>query len=111
APPRLLSLHRCCASPHLNSFPTRRSSDLDGHRVDLLAQEPLYVVVELLELRPLPPQHGERVDVIEEEVPEEELAEEGPPRPLLRSEEHTSELQSRFDLVCRLLLEKKKERE
>src|SRR5207249_10096728 len=29
-----------------------------------------------------------------------------PPRS--RSEEHTSELQSRFDLVCRLLLEKKK---
>src|SRR5438067_8730577 len=27
-----------------------------------------------------------------------------------RSEEHTSELQSRFDLVCRLLLEKKKQR-
>src|SRR5699024_12676106 len=25
-----------------------------------------------------------------------------------RSEEHTSELQSRFDIVCRLLLEKKK---
>src|SRR5207249_11482598 len=33
-----------------------------------------------------------------------------PPRPRrrVRSEEHTSELQSRFDLVCRLLLEKKK---
>src|SRR5206468_11537303 len=37
-----------------------------------------------------------------------------PPRPyrtgrvLQRSEEHTSELQSRSDLVCRLLLEKKK---
>src|SRR5699024_11803238 len=39
-----------------------------------------------------------------------------PPQPLygpdqeafiIRSEEHTSELQSRFDLVCRLLLEKK----
>src|SRR5699024_12180657 len=28
-----------------------------------------------------------------------------------RSEEHTSELQSRFDLVCRLLLEKKKHNE
>src|SRR5699024_12126821 len=28
-------------------------------------------------------------------------------RPWARSEEHTSELQSRFDLVCRLLLEKK----
>src|SRR5699024_11860794 len=27
---------------------------------------------------------------------------------VFRSEEHTSELQSRFDLVCRLLLEKKK---
>src|SRR5438105_11408447 len=29
---------------------------------------------------------------------------------VLRSEEHTSELQSRVDLVCRLLLEKKKEK-
>src|SRR5699024_12043350 len=27
-----------------------------------------------------------------------------------RSEEHTSELQSRFDIVCRLLLEKKKDK-
>src|SRR5438105_7722917 len=35
-----------------------------------------------------------------------------PPSPLgrgSRSEEHTSELQSRVDLVCRLLLEKKNE--
>src|SRR2546422_4482029 len=31
-----------------------------------------------------------------------------PPRILSRSEEHTSELQSRLHLVCRLLLEKKK---
>src|SRR5699024_12233350 len=30
-----------------------------------------------------------------------------PHAPQLRSEEHTSELQSRFELVCRLLLEKK----
>src|SRR5438067_4956444 len=29
-------------------------------------------------------------------------------RSAVRSEEHTSELQSRFDIVCRLLLEKKK---
>src|SRR5947207_5182959 len=29
-------------------------------------------------------------------------------KPVLRSEEHTSELQSHSDLVCRLLLEKKK---
>src|SRR3712207_8874167 len=44
----------------------------------------------------------------------------GPPRPsssarpnedlLVRSEEHTSELQSRQYLVCRLLLEKKKQK-
>src|SRR5439155_4764954 len=32
------------------------------------------------------------------------------PPPTWRSEEHTSELQSRGHLVCRLLLEKKKER-
>src|SRR2546429_4553628 len=31
-------------------------------------------------------------------------------RPDVRSEEHTSELQSRLHLVCRLLLEKKKQR-
>src|SRR5687768_18260411 len=30
-------------------------------------------------------------------------------RPRVRSEEHTSELQSRLHLVCRLLLEKKKQ--
>src|SRR5256885_4483364 len=32
------------------------------------------------------------------------------PRAMLRSEEHTSELQSPCNLVCRLLLEKKKKR-
>src|SRR2546428_9412035 len=33
----------------------------------------------------------------------------GPQYAISRSEEHTSELQSRSDLVCRLLLEKKKD--
>src|SRR5438105_11152791 len=33
-----------------------------------------------------------------------------PARAPIRSEEHTSELQSRVDLVCRLLLEKKKKK-
>src|SRR2546422_4454118 len=42
-----------------------------------------------------------------------EVARQGPSRheaegPVRRSEEHTSELQSRLHLVCRLLLEKKK---
>src|SRR5688572_32229177 len=32
----------------------------------------------------------------------------GVPRDMIRSEEHTSELQSQSNLVCRLLLEKKK---
>src|SRR5438132_8521271 len=35
----------------------------------------------------------------------------GVPRDVSRSEEHTSELQSHSDLVCRLLLEKKKPQE
>src|SRR5699024_11502585 len=39
---------------------------------------------------------------------EEGLKEYGVNAEIERSEEHTSELQSRFDLVCRLLLEKKK---
>src|SRR5690606_41933204 len=47
---------------------------------------------------PRAPPHGDRVRVVEGEV-----------RGLhARSEEHTSELQSRENLVCRLLLEKKK---
>src|SRR2546421_9335553 len=37
------------------------------------------------------------------------LAEPQLPQEVVRSEEHTSELQSRSDLVCRLLLEKKKQ--
>src|SRR5690349_22029916 len=38
------------------------------------------------------------------------VAEAGPVVVQKRSEEHTSELQSRRDLVCRLLLEKKKKK-
>src|SRR5206468_11913414 len=40
---------------------------------------------------------------------QESGARSGPPAGAARSEEHTSELQSRSDLVCRLLLEKKKQ--
>src|SRR2546427_9117949 len=35
----------------------------------------------------------------------------GPYGPAIRSEEHTSELQSQSNLVCRLLLEKKKKKQ
>src|SRR5690606_41305087 len=56
--------------------------------------------------------HGERVDVSALDRARDR-ARRNPPREQLaqrriRSEEHTSELQSRENLVCRLLLEKKK---
>src|SRR2546429_6905900 len=64
--------------PSPTPFPTRRSSDLVGAQ---------YLVVDVAPSR-------ERAD-----------HERGDADP--RSEEHTSELQSRLHLVCRLLLEKK----
>src|SRR5436309_8080974 len=84
---------------HLHSFPTRRSSDLspipDGVASPLPTRK----------ARPRRAQRGSR------RLPRAR-------RPVLvrlsrapilkRSEEHTSELQSREKLVCRLLLEKKK---
>src|SRR2546422_6307506 len=61
----------------------------------------------LHDVRPVParPQPGR------DEQPPGELSRQRPSHreaELLRSEEHTSELQSRLHLVCRLLLEKKK---
>src|SRR2546427_4818309 len=50
-------------------------------------------------------------DVLEEEVPFEvfgRTAVQAAKQRIIRSEEHTSELQSQSNLVCRLLLEKKK---
>src|SRR5687768_17790997 len=49
----------------------------------------------------------QRPDARQHELPPE-LAPAGRERRARRSEEHTSELQSRLHLVCRLLLEKKK---
>src|SRR5207253_98830 len=53
---------------------------------------------------------GEKGDVSREAIPDEKKQMKTPvtPTPVPRSEEHTSELQSRGHLVCRLLLEKKK---
>src|SRR6266496_1012126 len=69
----------CCGDHRdLHSFPTRRSSDLSGH--------------------PHTPRYR---------IPDGYVAWRGVAGgSLLRSEAHTSELQSRRDLVCRLLLEK-----
>src|SRR3989454_5422574 len=55
------------------------------------------------------PHRGERVlDLVGH--PARHLAESPQPLGLERSEEHTSELQSPCNLVCRLLLEKKKKK-
>src|SRR5699024_11481692 len=110
-PSRVPSPARCCAffvsasaPPRaLHSFPTRRSSDLTD---SLLPEMPL----------PAPEREGNGSDGL---PPRERTVRERPLKRLrirqkgciVRSEEHTSELQSRFDLVCRLLLEKKNMKE
>src|SRR5204863_9176271 len=104
-PPRR---RRLCTSSSLPSpldrrplapFPTRRSSDLvledlhgRGHRADLVAASRMR------------DRHG-LVALGEDTVPVPHTGR----RDEIRSEEHTSELQSRRELVCRLLLEKKKQ--
>src|SRR5204862_8316114 len=81
-----------CAHRHLLSFPTRRSSDLhaDNERSHRAALRLGYRYEGTFR------QHM----VIKARNRDTHW--------LARSEEHTSELQSRRDLVCRLLLEKKK---
>src|SRR5437868_14634549 len=77
-----------CSGDHrdLHSFPTRRSSDL------------ISVATRAALPRPVRSQAESTVARLATAAA----------TPSIRSEEHTSELQSRFDLVCRLLLEKKK---
>src|SRR5207249_11165726 len=100
------SCTRISPPPDLPSFPTRRSSDLfprrptDGPRRSAPPRRqsnasPAHPLIAAL--RPARPGAGARARRRARAV-------------LARSEEHTSELQSRFDLVCRLLLEKKKQR-
>src|SRR5207302_10491779 len=93
------SFYCSCHLPDLHSFPTRRSSDLcftshysyqrDDQRLDVA--EPAVLQVE-------DQQHIQRSDAHADKQRNVKQ----------RSEEHTSELQSRENLVCRLLLEKKK---
>src|SRR5947207_9305002 len=80
------------AHADLPSFPTRRSSDL---RLDDLH-------VSAARCDRVPVAHLDGRDVLVEIRESDGLAVEP------RSEEHTSELQSHSDLVCRLPLEKKK---
>src|SRR5690606_41591991 len=81
--------------PAVHSFPTRRSSDLSGEA--FLAAQPLEdCSCIILDVR--------MGDLSGPEVFDRLLAQE-----VRRSEEHTSELQSRENLVCGRLLEKKKQ--
>src|SRR5688500_20008543 len=82
------------APPASRAFPTRRSSDLGPalvHLADPVGVGDAHVGQELLA-----------------EVPDRRAH---PRRRPDRSEEHTSELQSPCNLVCRLLLEKKKNKD
>src|SRR5204862_7271449 len=88
---------------HLPSFPTRRSSDLETWR-----HRRLLPLVPAARRR-----HFQRRDgALRLDFGKRRRLAPGRrwfgARQLARSEEHTSELQSRRDIVCRLLLEKKK---
>src|SRR5688500_19142902 len=87
--------------PHrvLYSFPTRRSSDLPGQLRQLLGNlvdGSFTVTVHTFESPRVRRAWNRRLRMVVIAA-------------LSRSEEHTSELQSPCNLVCRLLLEKKKE--
>src|SRR5689334_23808645 len=84
--------------PRSTLFPTRRSSDLrePGEPHDVPAPPPA-----------LQRQQPEQQRHEQQEEQEERRLE----RHRRRSEEHTSELQSQFHLVCRLLLEKKNKKQ
>src|SRR5206468_13005281 len=100
----------CYGHPRdLHSFPTRRSSDLKVDEVWTLSPGEAGELEPALDpASPLlaSPVDARRIRDLSATETERSFA----PRDLLagRSEEHTSELQSRSDLVCRLLLEKKK---
>src|SRR5207248_9801258 len=87
--------------PDLHSFPTRRSSDLDRQQV----LEIVAVGARIPRARQGDKQIEHRV---EEHGDRQDVTRGAQGRRAARSEEHTSELQSPYDLVCRLLLEKKK---
>src|SRR5688572_32462161 len=83
-----------CAHPLLRSFPTRRSSDLLSDCREVAVADDTTMLV--------PEAEDYVADPSATACPDPDGA-----GPLTRSEEHTSELQSQSNLVCRLLLENK----
>src|SRR5207237_8931130 len=107
---RALILSSHCASPSffaryrahsdLPPFPTRRSSDLSDRVMEAATE--LSALLKKTRLQ-LAPEQQATIDGVAQRLSNYR---EG----IDRSEEHTSELQSHLNLVCRLLLEKKKEK-
>src|SRR5690606_41988954 len=96
--------------PALHSFPTRRSSDLLDRHQNQIAFGRKVPGGGFGDLRP-GREMDEPVPQIDRRARSFTCGAESIPfgaAEYLRSEEHTSELQSRENLVCRLLLEKKK---
>src|SRR5690606_41944936 len=93
---------------HLHSFPTRRSSDLNLELIDIDSKYYEGISIKLFkEIKSLRPDLYDKLRVHKTPSGGYHILyriADGEPR----SEEHTSELQSRENLVCRLLLEKKK---
>src|SRR5690606_40502420 len=95
----------CGVHRRLQSFPTRRSSDLGGWAT-CGGRSPDSRLERRISCLPGAPM-GSASGALGEDLP---LTVAGAATELTRrSEEHTSELQSRENLVCRLLLEKKKD--
>src|SRR5690606_40498341 len=99
------------AHPRLPSFPTRRSSDLvvsDGDVIDIDTHTDLLVAEAVLSTRspaPAPtPQNRDRKGAgpVQARPLSPTPGRTAPAPPHTRSEEYTSELQSRENLVCRL---------
>src|SRR5437867_3277179 len=92
-------------SPHLralHSFPTRRSSDL------LKPTAPVPLTLEAALRSCVPPPNSSVPWTLNAPLLLPPPVRVSVPLLTSRSEEHTSELQSPYDLVCRLLLENKK---
>src|SRR5690625_5702456 len=92
-------MYEACPRPNSLSYPTRRSSDLQDITDELGG-------VEITLTQPLQA-HGQTIAAGTHTLTGEQALAYTRQRHGLRSEEHTSELQSRGQLVCRLLLEKK----
>src|SRR5947209_13269304 len=94
--------------PRSTPFPTRRSSDLPGKREDVLGELQNGHLVRISQVhRVALLRLHQPVKTFHHVTDVTETAGLGAAAIHRRSEEHTSELQSRQYLVCRLLLEKK----